>query len=167
MVSVRYHQTLPWAPDSQRMCKFSSLWQLPMCVSHYWIIWSRLLNQQVACAQVGKVATIDDDDDDDDRAASSLCHISLCSSGSLDSATWVTLHASSLLEFDQIDLVARRNYWSKQYYYYCKPLDLKVEFSSVGGYDGGDPAVSYRWTGWVWGISGRSSSRLQENYASF
>ena len=30
-------------------------------------------------------------------------------------------------------------------------------------YDPGEPAVSYRWTGWVWKITGWSS-RLQENY---
>jgi hypothetical protein len=32
--------------------------------------------------------------------------------------------------------------------------------------DRGEPAVSYRWTGWVWDLTGRSS-RLQENYRSF
>jgi hypothetical protein len=31
---------------------------------------------------------------------------------------------------------------------------------------GGEPAVSYRWTGWIWEITGWSS-RLQENYPSF
>ena len=32
--------------------------------------------------------------------------------------------------------------------------------------DRGEPAVSYRWTGWVWEITGWSS-RLQANYRSF
>ena len=32
--------------------------------------------------------------------------------------------------------------------------------------DRGEPVVSYRWTGWVWEITGWSS-RLQENYPSF
>ena len=36
---------------------------------------------------------------------------------------------------------------------------------SFWNYDPGEPAVSYRWTGWVWEIIG-SSSRLQENYRS-
>ena len=35
-----------------------------------------------------------------------------------------------------------------------------------GGNDQGEPAVSYRWTGWVGEITGWSS-RLQENYRSF
>ena len=30
-----------------------------------------------------------------------------------------------------------------------------------------EPAVSCRWTGWVWAITGWSSSTLQENYWSF
>ena len=30
-----------------------------------------------------------------------------------------------------------------------------------------EPAVSYAWTGWVWGLAGWSSWRLQENYRSF
>ena len=34
------------------------------------------------------------------------------------------------------------------------------------GYDRGEPAVSYRWSGWVWEITGWSW-RLQENYRSF
>ena len=33
-------------------------------------------------------------------------------------------------------------------------------------YDRGEPAVSYKWTGWVWEITGWNS-RLQENYRSF
>ena len=33
-------------------------------------------------------------------------------------------------------------------------------------YDRGEPAVSYKWTGWVWDITGWSS-RLHENYQSF
>ena len=36
----------------------------------------------------------------------------------------------------------------------------------VLSYDQGEPAVSYRWTGWVWEITGWSS-RLQKNYRSF
>ena len=32
--------------------------------------------------------------------------------------------------------------------------------------DRGEPALSYRWAGWVWEITGWSS-RLQENYRSF
>ena len=34
-------------------------------------------------------------------------------------------------------------------------------------YDRGEPAVSYRWTGWVWEITTGWSSRLRENYLSF
>ena len=30
-----------------------------------------------------------------------------------------------------------------------------------------EPVVSYRWTGWVWEITGWISSRLQEDYPSF
>ena len=33
-------------------------------------------------------------------------------------------------------------------------------------YDRGEPVVSYKWTGWVWELTGWSS-RLQENYRSF
>ena len=36
----------------------------------------------------------------------------------------------------------------------------------VGIYDQGGPAISYKWTGWVWEITGWSS-RLQVNYWSF
>ena len=36
----------------------------------------------------------------------------------------------------------------------------------VGSYDRGEPAVSYKRTGWVWEMTG-GSSRLQENYGSF
>ena len=32
-------------------------------------------------------------------------------------------------------------------------------------YDRGEPAISYKWTGWVWEITGWSS-KLQENYWS-
>ena len=34
-------------------------------------------------------------------------------------------------------------------------------------YDWGEPAVSYKWTGWVWEITGWSSRLLQENYRPF
>ena len=35
-------------------------------------------------------------------------------------------------------------------------------------YDWGEPAVSsYQWTGWAWEITGRSSSRPQENYRPY
>ena len=37
----------------------------------------------------------------------------------------------------------------------------RLSSSSSSSYDGGEPAVSYKWTGWVWGITGWSSSRLQ------
>ena len=40
--------------------------------------------------------------------------------------------------------------------------DLKV----LPSYDRWEPVVNYRWTSWVWDISGWSS-RLQENYPSF
>ena len=39
-------------------------------------------------------------------------------------------------------------------------------WSTFPSYDWGEPAVSYKWTGWVWEIFGWSS-RLQENYWSF
>ena len=38
--------------------------------------------------------------------------------------------------------------------------------SCVGSNDRGEPAVSYKWTGWVWEMTDWSS-RLQENYRSF
>ena len=48
---------------------------------------------------------------------------------------------------------------------------LRIWLWSIGKtYDRGEPAVSYRWTGWVWEITSWSSrvpSRVQENYQSF
>ena len=52
------------------------------------------------------------------------------------------------------------------------PLFLSIHFSflecvrCVLSYDRGEPAVNYRWTGWVWEITGWSS-RLQENCRSY
>jgi hypothetical protein len=42
---------------------------------------------------------------------------------------------------------------------------LTATHTYLQGYDRGEPAVSYRWTGWVWELTGWSS-RLQENYQS-
>ena len=43
------------------------------------------------------------------------------------------------------------------------PLDCVLKEHTSN--DRGEPAVSYKWTGWVWGITGWSW-RLQENYRS-
>ena len=47
---------------------------------------------------------------------------------------------------------------------YCSRY-LWVTIYSIANNDQGEPAVSYRWTGWVWETTGWSS-RLQENHQS-
>ena len=43
-------------------------------------------------------------------------------------------------------------------------INMRKNF--LGTYDQGEPAVNYRWTGWVWEITGWSS-RLWKNYDQF
>jgi hypothetical protein len=45
-------------------------------------------------------------------------------------------------------------------------MKLEASLGQLVCNDWGEPPVSYKWTGWVWEIIGRSS-RLQENYRSF
>ena len=50
----------------------------------------------------------------------------------------------------------------------CRRSNWAVLWTKTNGnYDPGEPAVSYRWTGWVWEITTGWGSRLQENYQSF
>ena len=44
--------------------------------------------------------------------------------------------------------------------------DNWLQWESSKTYDQGEPAVSDKWTGWIWKITGWNS-RLQENYQSF
>ena len=46
-------------------------------------------------------------------------------------------------------------------------VSLQKSQSMLTTYDRGEPAVSYRWIGWVWGITGWSSRLLQETYRSY
>ena len=79
------------------------------------------------------------------------------------------------IEYASIEWKQNRKMWT------CNRLDLQTLGSQpvimpkklLGhwprlnqNYDRGEPAVSYKWTGWVWEITGWSS-RLQENYRSF
>ena len=47
-----------------------------------------------------------------------------------------------------------------------KVMSQHLFLNIIPNNDRGEPAVSYKWTGWVWEITGWSS-RLQENYRSF
>ena len=52
--------------------------------------------------------------------------------------------------------------WARQ----LELVTIDIIFNALGNRDKdrGEPTASYKWTTWVWEITGWSSSRLQENY---
>ena len=57
-------------------------------------------------------------------------------------------------------------HWKKETILHTQTKSPNHEIVRARNYDQGEPAVSHRWTGWVWETTGWGS-RLQENYRSF
>ena len=79
--------------------------------------------------------------------------------------TLVLHYMRSLLKLTEIGLSTLSARWTRHVLrFVCYMYDMNIDTFLTNEHE--EPAVNYKWTGWVWEITSWSS-RLQDNYRSF